>query len=235
MNSSPSSDAVLAPAPAPAPDSALRLRRHPERGSTRHEAIHAVLDQHWVCQIAFVHEGIPHVLPTAYWRDGEHLYIHGSNGSRMIKMLVDGESCTNVTLVDGLVLARSAFSHSANYRSVNIYGRYRALEDVIAKQQAFQRFFEIVLPGRWPQVRQPDAKEIAATTVLRIDLQRAVLKARSGGPVDASEDQSWPCWAGVLPFALGSAAPLAAADACGDFPEATRQRWQAGHASRLTE
>ncbi|HEX5755176.1 MAG TPA: pyridoxamine 5'-phosphate oxidase family protein [Arenimonas sp.] len=188
-------------------DPATRLRRHPERASYDRAAVHALLDAHWVCQIAFVHEGQPHVLPTAYWREGEHLYIHGSNGSRLLRQLLQGASCTNVCHVDGLVLARSAFSHSANYRSVNLYGRYQALEDPADKQRAFEAFFDAVLPGRWSQVRAPNRKEIAATTVLRLPIERAVLKARSGGPIDDPEDADWPCWAGVLPFAWLRQAP----------------------------
>lgn len=187
---------------------ATRVRRHPERASYERDAVHALLDAHWVCQIAFVHEGRPHVLPTSYWREGDHLYIHGSNGSRLLQQLQRGESCTNVCHVDGLVLARSAFSHSANYRSVNLYGRYEAVEAAADKARAFEAFFHAVLPGRWPQVRQPNAKEIAATTVLRLPIEQAVLKARSGGPIDDPEDADWPCWAGVLPFAWRREAPL---------------------------
>lgn len=208
------------------PHPATRVRRHPERASYDRAAIDALLDAHWVCQIAFVHEQMPHVIPTAYWRDGDYVYIHGSNGSRMLNMLQDGDSCTNITMIDGLVLARSAFSHSVNYRSVNLYGRYEAVTDVAHKADAFEKFFAVILPGRWPDVRQPNAKEIAATTVLRLKIEHAVLKARSGGPKDDETDLDWPCWAGVLPFALRSGAPIAEPSIAGDLNSAADQRWR---------
>ena len=204
---------------------ATRVRRHPERASHDRAAIDAVLDAHWVCQIAFVHDGQPHVIPTAYWRDGDYVYVHGSNGSRLLNRLRDSDSCTNVTLVDGLVLARSAFSHSANFRSVNLYGRYEAVTDAAHKAAAFQRFFDVVLPGRWPAVRQPNHKESAATTVLRLRIADAVLKARSGGPQDDEEDLAWPVWAGVLPFALQQGAPQTEPGPAFVLPDSVLARW----------
>lgn len=209
-----------------APHPATRVRRHPERASYDRAAIDALLDAHWVCQIAFLHQALPHVIPTAYWRDGDYVYIHGSNGSRMLNMLLDGESCTNITLIDGMVLARSAFSHSVNYRSVNLYGRYEAVTDTAHKAQAFEKFFAVLLPGRWPEVRQPNHKETAATTILRLRIENAVLKARSGGPQDDAEDVSFPCWAGVLPFAFQSQAPLAEPGALGELNVAAVERWR---------
>jgi hypothetical protein len=182
-------------------DPTIRVRRHPERASYERAAIDALLDAHWVCQIAFVHAGTPHVLPTTYWREGDHVYIHGSNGSRLLQQLQQGDSCTNVCHVDGLVLARSAFAHSANYRSVNLYGRYQAIDTEHDKRRAMEAFFDQVLPGRWQTVRAPNRKELAATSVLRLPIERAVLKARSGAPKDDPEDAAWPCWSGVLPFA----------------------------------
>jgi uncharacterized protein len=203
-----------------------RVRRHPERASYDRAAIDALLDTHWVCQIAFVHDGQPHVIPTAYWRDGDYVYIHGSNGSRMLNMLRDGDSCTNVTLIDGMVLARSAFSHSVNYRSVNLYGRYETVIDAAHKAEAFEKFFAVLLPGRWPEVRQPNTKETAATTILRLRIEHAVLKARSGGPKDDEDDLSWPCWAGVLPFTLQSQAPIAEPDIGGSLNADALNRWR---------
>ena len=203
-----------------------RVRRHPERANHDCAAIAAVLDAHWVCQIAFVHDSQPHVIPTAYWRDGDYVYIHGSNGSRLLKQLQCGDSCTNVTLVDGLVLARSAFSHSANYRSVNLYGRYEAVTDAAAKADAFQRFFDLVLPGRWAGVRQPNANESAATTVLRLPINDAVLKARSGGPQDDEDDLSWPIWAGVLPFTLQQGEPVVEPGPAFNLPASVLARWR---------
>ncbi|NQD36255.1 pyridoxamine 5'-phosphate oxidase family protein [Permianibacter sp. IMCC34836] len=209
-----------------APHPATRVRRHPERASYDRAAIDALLDAHWVCQIAFVHDQLPHVIPTAYWRDGDYVYIHGSNGSRMLNMLQDGDSCTNITLIDGMVLARSAFSHSVNYRSVNLYGRYQAVTDAVHKAEAFQKFFDVILPGRWPEVRPPNHKETAATTVLRLPIEQAVLKARSGGPKDDQEDLTRPCWAGVLPFSFHSGAAIAEPDAVGDLNLQADLRWR---------
>lgn len=206
------------------PHPATRVRRHPERANYDRAAIDALLDSHWVCQIAFVHDDQPHVLPTAYWRDGDYLYIHGSNGSRMLNVLRNTDSCTNVTLIDGLVLARSAFSHSVNYRSVNLYGRYEAVTDAAHKAQAFEKFFAVLLPGRWPLVRQPNRNETAATTVLRLPIEQAVLKARSGGPQDDEDDLSWPCWAGVLPFRFHSDTPVA--ETAGELNGEALARWR---------
>ena len=209
-----------------APHPATRVRRHPERASYDRAAIHAVLDSHWVCQIAFVHEQLPHVMPTAYWRDGEYVYVHGSNGSRLINALLAGDSCTNISHIDGLVLARSAFSHSVNYRSVNLYGRYEAVTDSAHKHHAFEKFFAVILPGRWSTVRQPNAKEMAATTVLRLAIEQAVLKAHSGGPKDDEGDQSWPCWAGVLPFSMASGAPQAEPSITATLATSVVDRWR---------
>lgn len=184
------------------PETALtRVRRSAERANYEVATIHAILDEGWACQIAFAVDGQPHCLPTAHWRIGGTLYIHGSNGSRLIRALAQGvPACVGVTHVDGLVLARSAFSHSMNYRSAMIYGAFRPVDTVEEKWAALQAFMDKIDPVRWEQARKPDASEFAATSVLALDMVQAVAKQRSGPPKDDEADLSWPVWAGVLPI-----------------------------------
>ncbi|MCK6437957.1 pyridoxamine 5'-phosphate oxidase family protein [Rivihabitans pingtungensis] len=185
-----------------------RVRRHPERAHYDRDTLHALLDAALICHIAFVLDGQVQQIPTACWREGEHLYIHGSNGSRMIRALRAGASvCVAVSLFDGLVLAKSSFSTSVNYRSALIYGQFAALEGEDAKRASLKAFFEHYLPGRWDEVREPDASELAATTVLALPLEQAVCKVRSGPPQDKAEDEAAPVWAGVLPALSGWGAP----------------------------
>jgi hypothetical protein len=149
------------------------------------------------------------VIPTGYGRQGDTLYIHGSPASRMFRALGKGaDVCITVTLVDGLVLARSAFHHSMNYRSVVIFGKATVLEDPAAKREALHVFTEHVAPGRWQEVRQPSDKELQATTVLALPLEEVSAKVRTGPPLDDEEDYTWPVWAGVLPLDLEPSAPL---------------------------
>ena len=184
---------------AAAPSERTRVRRAANRGIYDRETLHAVIDAAYLCHVAFQDERGPHCIPTACWRDGEHLYIHGSNGSRMIKRLLESGSCVTITHLDGLVLARSAFSHSMNYRSAMIYGRFERVDED-GKRAAMEAFMESLLPGRQADVRPGNDKEYAATTVLRIALTEAACKIRSGGPNDDEEDMDWPAWAGVLPL-----------------------------------
>lgn len=185
-----------------------RVRRHPERAHYDCDTLHALLDEALICHIAFVLDGQVQQIPTACWREGAHLYIHGSNGSRMIRALRAGEAaCVAVTLLDGLVLAKSSFSTSVNYRSALIYGRFQALEGEEAKRASLRAFFQHCLPGRWDEVREPDGNELAATTVLALPLAQAVCKVRSGPPQDKAEDEGAPVWAGVLPALSGWGAP----------------------------
>jgi nitroimidazol reductase NimA-like FMN-containing flavoprotein (pyridoxamine 5'-phosphate oxidase superfamily) len=150
-----------------------------------------------------------HCIPTACWREGEHLYIHGSNGSRMLKRLMESECCVTITHLDGLVMARSAFNHSMNYRSAMIYGRFEVVADDAERHRTMEAFMEKLAPGRQAQVRAGSDKEYAATTVMRIALTEAACKVRAGGPNDDEEDMSWPAWAGVLPFARVQMEPVA--------------------------
>lgn len=188
---------------APLPPSArTRVRRIAENARYDTATVQAIVDAALVCHIAFAGADGVHCLPTACWRIADALYIHGSNGSRLIKALAAGaEAAVTITHVDGLVLARSAFNHSMNYRSVTIYGRFAPVPEV-DKPGALAALLEHLVPGRQEQVRAGDANELAATTVLRISLQESAAKVRSGPPQDDARDLQWPVWAGVLPLAL---------------------------------
>jgi nitroimidazol reductase NimA-like FMN-containing flavoprotein (pyridoxamine 5'-phosphate oxidase superfamily) len=183
-----------------------RIRRVASNAHYDSATLHAVIDDAYLCHIAFSDDRGAHCIPTACWREGEHLYIHGSNGSRMVKHLLANECCVTITHLDGLVLARSAFNHSMNYRSAMIYGRFDAVEGDAARH-ALEAFMEKLAPGRQAEIRPGSDKEYAATTVLRIPLAEAACKVRAGGPEDDEADLSWPAWAGVLPWARTPLAP----------------------------
>jgi len=185
-----------------------RVRRVAHRGHYDRTTLHAILDEAYVCHVAFADELGVHCIPTACWREGDHLYIHGSNGSRMLKLAGSGaQVCVTVTHIDGLVLARSAFNHSMNYRSAVIYGAFEVVPDA-QKPVVLDTFMDVLAPGRSQQVRPGNAKELAATTVLRIPLDEAACKIRTGGPKDDAEDLDLPVWAGVLPMALLPLSPV---------------------------
>lgn len=184
------------------------LRRAPDRGSHEIETINSILDEALYCHVGFVADGQPYVVPTAYGRDGRTLYIHGSSASRMLRTLAGGVSvCVTVTLLDGLVLARSAFHHSINYRSVMIVGVAHAVADD-EKAAALKLITEHLVPGRWADVRPPAPQELKATAVLKLDIDEASAKMRSGGPKDDDEDFTLDCWAGHLPLALSAQSPV---------------------------
>lgn len=185
-----------------------RVRRSAHLADYERGTLHAVIDDAYLCHIAFGDGNGVHCIPTACWRAGEHLYIHGSNGSRMVKRLLDSDACVTITHLDGLVLARSAFNHSMNYRSAMIYGRFELVDEDAAKHAALEAFMDKLAPGRQAQVRAGNDKEYAATTVLRISLDEAACKTRSGGPNDDPEDMDLPVWAGVLPVARTRLAPV---------------------------
>jgi nitroimidazol reductase NimA-like FMN-containing flavoprotein (pyridoxamine 5'-phosphate oxidase superfamily) len=192
------------------PTARTTLRRLPKRGSFERETVNGILDEGFVCHVGFVVDGQPFVIPTAYGRKGDVLYIHGARASRMQKALAAGaDVCVTVTLVDGLVLARSAFHHSLNYRSVVVFGRARVVESEEEKNAALEAFTEHIMPGRWADVRWPTAQELAATTVLAIRLSEASAKVRTGPPVDDEEDYALNVWAGVLPLGVEPRAPEA--------------------------
>lgn len=179
------------------------VNRIPARGNYDREAAAAILREGMVCHVGFVWDGSPFVIPTGYGSDDEFLYIHGSSASRMIRALTAGaEACITVTLQDGLVLARSAFHHSMNYRSVVVFGKARLIDQPEEKMSALQKITEHLVPGRWTDVRPPAPLEMKATAVLAFPLQEASAKIRVGQPVDDEEDYTLPIWAGVLPLAL---------------------------------
>jgi uncharacterized protein len=189
---------------------ALKVERHPERAVADRAMALAILDEGLICHVGFVAGGRPWVIPTMYARDGELLYLHGSPASRMLGSLAGGvDVSVTVTLLDGLVLARSAFSHSMNYRSVVIAGRASEIGDPDAKLAAMRCLVEHVLPGRWAEARPPSGKEITTTLVLALPLDHLSTKVRSGPPIDGAADRSLPVWAGEIPLSLTFGAPRA--------------------------
>jgi nitroimidazol reductase NimA-like FMN-containing flavoprotein (pyridoxamine 5'-phosphate oxidase superfamily) len=175
----------------------------PKRGAYDRATIEAILDEGLVCHLGFAVEGQPYVLPTIYARAGGEVFVHGSAASRMLRALGDGvPMCLTVTLLDGLVLARSAFHHSVNYRSVVLLGTARSVLDAEEKTLALRAIVDHVLADRWPAVRAPSEQELKATTVLALSLSEASAKIRSGGPIDDEEDYALPVWAGHLPLTL---------------------------------
>ncbi len=189
------------------PSQRTKVRRIAENADYQTATLRALLDQAYVCQIAFVDDKGTHNIPMAFWREHDHLYIHGSNGSRLIKSLLNGQQvCINITLIDGLVLARSAFNHSMNYRSAMIYGVFEAVSDDAAKRASLTAFMDKIALGRQAEIRPGNDKEFNATTVLRISLAEAACKVRQGGPNDDEEDLAIPVWAGVLPLQTVKAA-----------------------------
>jgi nitroimidazol reductase NimA-like FMN-containing flavoprotein (pyridoxamine 5'-phosphate oxidase superfamily) len=201
------------------PSDRTRVRRLGERGHYDAQTIHAILDEALICHVGFVVNGQPVVIPTIHWRDGDTLYVHGSAASRMLRSLRDGvDACVTVTLLDGLVLARSAFHHSMNYRSVVVFGEAREVVDD-EKLRALDSLVEHVVRGRSAEVRAPNEKELRQTLVLALPIDEASAKIRTGGPVDDDEDYSLPVWAGVLPLQLTPGEPLPDRDVTSDVPE----------------
>jgi uncharacterized protein len=185
-----------------------RVRREPQRGVYDRAVIDAILDEALVCHLGFVNDEHPYVIPTLYARLGDQVYVHGSSASRMLRTLDGGvDACLTVTLVDGIVLARSIFNHSINYRSVVVLGRATAVTEVDAKRRALEAFSGRLLPGRWADVRSPTATELKATSILRLPLDEASAKVRTGPPMDNEDDYGWPVWAGVIPLALTAGDP----------------------------
>jgi uncharacterized protein len=186
-----------------------QLHRLPKRGSHEAETIHAILDAGFLAHVGFQVEGQPFVIPTLYGRDGEKIYLHGSSASRMLGELETSiPVCVNVTLVDGLVLARSAFHHSMNYRSVVAFGTARKIVDPAEKNRALFIISEHVIAGRWEDVRKPTEKELKATAVLEFSIEEASAKVRTGPPLDDEEDYALPMWAGVVPMSLEVKTPI---------------------------
>lgn len=201
--------ATSSEAKAKAPSERTRVRRAPARGAYERETVEAILDDGFVCHLGFADDDQPVVIPTLYARIGEHVYIHGSSASRAMRTARAGlPVCLTVTLVDGLVLARSVFHHSINYRSVVVFGAAEQVEGADEKLRALEAFTEALVRGRWADARTPNRKELKATMVLRLALDEASAKVRSGPPLDDDEDYARDTWAGVVPLALQRGEPL---------------------------
>ncbi len=195
------------------PTTKTTLKRLPKRGVFDRATVYQILDEGFICHVGFVADEQPFVIPTGYARADDKLYIHGSAASRMLRALAEGiDVCVTVTLLDGLVLARSAFHHSLNYRSVVIFGRARVVESNEEKMTALEAFTEQVVPGRWAEIRWPNEQELKATLVLVLPLEEVSAKVRTGPPLDDEEDMNHPVWAGVVPLSLAAAAPITAPD-----------------------
>ena len=186
-----------------------KLKRLPKRGHFDRETVYTILDEGFICHVGFAVDGQPFVIPTGYARVDDKLYIHGSQASRMLRSLSNGlDACVTVTIVDGLVLARSAFHHSINYRSVLVFGRATLVDDPTEKVAALVALSEHIVPGRWADVREPNEQEMIQTTVLCLSLEEASAKVRTGPPLDDEEDYALRMWAGVIPLKLIAEQPI---------------------------
>lgn len=192
-----------------APSELTRLRRMNTRAHYDEATIHPILDAQPMCTVGYVFDGKPVVTPTLQWREGNHIYWHGSSASRMLETSEDAQVCVNVTLFDGMVMARSAFNHSCNYRSVMAFGKAFKVRDVAEKEARLRVFVEHLFPGRWDLLRAMTAKELKATTMLGLQLNEVSAKVRQGPPGDDEEDYVLPIWAGVIPLftTLGDIVP----------------------------
>jgi len=191
------------------PTARTRVVREAHRGVYERDAAYQILDEGFICHVGFVLDEQPFVMPTAYGRSGDNLYVHGSAASRMLRNLDKGVPvCITVTLLDGLVLARSIFNHSMNYRSVVVLGKAMAVRDEKEKLEALKLLSEHILPGRWAESRQPNQKEIKQTLVLRLPIEEFSAKVRQGPPIDDEEDYAFPAWAGVIPLQMVAGEPI---------------------------
>jgi hypothetical protein len=191
------------------PTPRTRLVREADRAVYDRKAAYRILDEGFLCHVGFLVEGQPFVIPTSYGRHGDNLYIHGSAASRMLRQLKEGvDVCVTVTLLDGLVLARSIFNHSMNYRSVVILGKATLVDDPAEKIETLRLLSEHIIPGRWADSRQPNERELKATSVLRLPIKEFSAKVRTGPVVDDEEDYSFPTWAGVVPLEMVAGSPI---------------------------
>jgi len=192
------------------PTEQTTLKRLPNRGVFDREAVYRILDEAFICHVGFIVDEQPFVVPTGYGRKSDNLYIHGSAASRMLRSLARGiEVCVTVTLLDGLVLARSAFHHSMNYRSVMIFGTASLVEDEEEKLEALLAISEQIIPGRWDEIRPPNSSELKQTKVLKLLLEEVSAKVRTGPPLDDEEDYALAVWAGEIPLRLVAFEPVA--------------------------
>jgi len=191
------------------PTPRTRVIREPHRGVYDRETLYKILDEGFICHVGFTVDGQPFVIPTGYGRIGDNLYIHGSAASRMLRSLDKGiDVCVTVTLLDGLVLARSIFNHSMNYRSAVVLGKAVAVEDPQEKLEGLRLLSEHIIPGRWAESRQPNDKELKATLVLRLPITEFSAKVRQGPAIDDEEDMAFPTWAGVIPLEVTAGEPI---------------------------
>jgi nitroimidazol reductase NimA-like FMN-containing flavoprotein (pyridoxamine 5'-phosphate oxidase superfamily) len=191
------------------PTSRTRLVREADRAVYDREAAYRILDEGFLCHVGFVVDDQPFVIPTSYGRDGDCLYIHGSAASRMLRQMKESiPVCITVTLLDGLVLARSIFNQSMNYRSVMVLGKATLVDDPAEKLEALRLLSEHILPGRWADTRQPNASELKQTSVLRLPIEESSAKVRIGPAIDDEEDYYFPTWAGVIPLEMTAGAPI---------------------------
>jgi nitroimidazol reductase NimA-like FMN-containing flavoprotein (pyridoxamine 5'-phosphate oxidase superfamily) len=191
------------------PTPRTRLVREADRAVYDRESAYRILDEGFLCHVGFVADGQPFVIPTSYGRTGDRLYIHGSAASRMLRNIKEGiPVCLTVTLLDGLVLARSIFNHSMNYRSVVVLGKATLVDDPAEKLEALRLLSEHIIPGRWADSRQPNERELKATSVLRLPIEEFSAKVRMGPVVDDEEDYSFPTWAGIVPLEMVAGTPI---------------------------
>lgn len=183
-----------------APSERTRVKRLNKRAKYDEETMHGILDATPICSVGYVFNGSPYVTPTLQWREGDHIYWHGSSASRMLEACEDADVCVTVSIIDGFVMARSAFNHSCNYRSVMVFGRAFKVTDPAEKEMRLKTFTGKLFPGRWDILRPVTAKELKATTMLGLSLDEASAKVRNGPPGDDEEDYALPIWAGVIPI-----------------------------------
>ena len=211
------------------PTSRSQVRRIPARGVYDRAQVNSILDEAYVCHVGFTVDGQPFVIPTGYARLADEIYLHGSAASRMMRSLGEAiDVCVTVTLTDGLVLARSAFHHSMNYRSVVILGQARVVTDPLEKVMALRCFTNHIVPRRWEEVRPPTDQELKAVTVLALRLSEVSAKVRSGPPNDDEADRDLAVWAGVVPLRLEMGHPVSAADLAPGIAEIDLERWSRG-------
>ncbi len=208
-----------------------RIRRAPTRAVKETEALYQIIDESYVCHVGFNDNGSPVVIPTLGWRVDDTAYFHGSRGSRMLKVFKEGgEACMTFTLLDGLVMARSAFHHSANYRSAVIFGKPKLIESREEKLRVLEVFMDNIAAGRWDELRETNEQEIEATDVLSLDLDEVSVKIRGGDPIDDDEDMDHPVWAGIIPVNRTFGPTIDSADNLAsqtpqDFSEVFGDKW----------
>ena len=191
-----------------APSERTRVKRMNKRAAYDAETVHGILDATPICNVGYVFDGAPYVTPTLQWREGDHVYWHGSSASRMLEACTDAQVCLTVSIIDGFVMARSAYNHSCNYRSVMVFGTAQKLTDAAEKEMRLKNFTDGLWPGRWDMLRKMTAQELKATTVLRLSLGEASAKVRTGPAGDDEADYALPIWAGVIPVRTEILAPV---------------------------